>query len=98
MIPSISHKYPTPFEVMQLQIMSDPTPFLVAFTSCGVMKVPESLVHAHLLPSDPNLLIFVSSEKITLFQSSTVQSLCAFANDNRSFRFFLRLLVFFFCF
>src|SRR3979490_386106 len=39
----------------------------------------------HCLPSDPNLVILVSSEKMTLFQSSTVHSLCFKAKANLSY-------------
>ena len=38
--------------------------------------------HTHFLPSDPKQLILVSSNQITLFQSSRVLSLCASANSN----------------
>src|SRR3979490_972128 len=36
------------------------------------------------LPSDPNLLILVSSDQMTLFQSSKVHSLCFKAKANLS--------------
>ena len=46
------------------------------------MRPSPGNFQAHFLPSEPNLLILVSSEKITFFQSSTVQSLWLIAKSN----------------
>ncbi len=48
-----------------------------------------SLDQNHVLPSELKRLIFVSSEKITLSQSSAVQSECDFANSKRALMFFV---------
>src|SRR5215471_5850420 len=59
---------------MQPHIIRDPPPnFTVSFTSLSLKPSP-AFFHAHILPSDPSLLILVSSDHTTVFQSSTVQS------------------------
>src|SRR5215471_15153630 len=61
---------------MQPHIIRDPPPnFTVSFTSLSLKPSP-AFFQTHTLPSDPSLLILVSSDHTTVFQSSTVQSRC----------------------
>ena len=76
-------------------IKEPPPPFTVGFTLRGCRDSP-ALDQVHLCPSEPNLLIFVSSEKMTRFQSSAVQSLWDFAKARRSLRFLAEMAGFFF--
>ena len=95
-MPSISVKYPTPPLVMHPQTINEPPPcFTVCWTFFGCNDSP-SLNQVQLRPSDPNRLIFVSSEKITRFQSSTLQSWWALAKASLSFLFFWEIIGFFF--
>ena len=65
----------TPSQVIQPHIMREPpTNFRVLFTSLSLRHSPSPF-HAHLCPSDPRQLILVSSDHMTFFQSSIVQSL-----------------------
>src|SRR4029079_7022229 len=48
------------------------------------LKPSPFFFQAHFLPSDPNLLILVSSDHTTFFQSSTVQCWCFKAKSNLS--------------
>src|SRR5204862_969123 len=83
--PSILHANPTPSHSMQPHIIRDPPPnFTVSFTSLSLKPSP-AFFQAHLLPSDPSLLILVSSDHTTLFQSSKVQSRCARPKSSLSF-------------
>ena len=72
-LPSTSLKTPTPFHPIQPHTISDPPPNLtIPWTS---LEVSPSLFlfHTYSCTSDPILLILVSSDQRTLFQSSTVQ-------------------------
>src|SRR5258707_4535634 len=70
---------------MHPHTITEPPPnFRVPSASLSLSPSP-AFFHAHFCPSDPNLLILVSSDQIILFQSSTVQSLCANAQSNLSF-------------
>src|SRR5437588_3232371 len=70
---STSLRTPTPFHLMQSHIISEPPPNLtVPLTSLAFSPSPL-FFHTYSCPSDPILLILVSSDHITLFQSSTVQ-------------------------
>src|SRR6266850_5470287 len=70
--PSTSARWPTPFHPIQPHTMMFPPPNLtVPCTSLSISPSPACF-HTHSLPSDPNLLLLVSSDEITLFQSSTV--------------------------
>src|SRR6266705_4607020 len=80
-LPSILQAYPGPSHNMHLQTITDPPPnFTVPLTNLSLRPSPP-FFHAHFLPSDPSLLAFVSSDHTTLFQSSTVQSLCPSAKS-----------------
>src|SRR3954467_3246829 len=64
-----------------------PTPppnFSVPLTNLS-LRPSTTFFHAHFFPSDPKRLIFVSSDQTTLFQSSTVQSLCPSAKSSLAF-------------
>ena len=71
-LPSTSANTPTPFHPIHSHTIRFPAPNLTA----GVVVLSESgspfFFHTYWCPSDPNLLILVSSDQITLFQSSTV--------------------------
>src|SRR6266850_834357 len=83
--PSTSARWPTPFHPIQPHTMMFPPPNLtVPCTSLSISPSPACF-HTHSLPSDPNLLILVSSDQITLFQSSTVHSLYFWAKANLAF-------------
>ena len=95
-VPSIRIEIPTPWAVMQPHIISDPPPnFTVSLIWRGLRVLFSGIQH-QLRPSEPNLLIFVSSDHITLFQSSVVQFSCLLAKASRSLRFFLDNMGFFF--
>ena len=67
------YNHPTPAYVMALQSMTlPPPPFTVIFTCLG-FKLSPSRIQTQLLPSELNRFILVSSDRITLFQSSEVQ-------------------------
>src|SRR6201999_3551389 len=62
-----------PHHPIQPHIIKLPPPnFRVPCTSLSLSLSPLSF-HTHFLPSDPRQLILVSSNQITLFQSSIVQ-------------------------
>jgi len=72
-LPSTSLKTPTPFHPIHPQTISEPPPNLtVPLTSLEISPSPF-FFHTYSCPSDPILLILVSSDHITLLQSSTVQ-------------------------
>ncbi|KAG2353107.1 hypothetical protein BDR07DRAFT_1434463 [Suillus spraguei] len=71
--PSTSASIPTPFHPIQPHTIKEPPPNLtVPLTSLSVRPSPF-FFHTYTFPSDPILLILVSSDHITRFQSSTVQ-------------------------
>src|SRR5882757_5716130 len=76
-LPSILHAYPTPSHSMHPHTITDPPPNLRVPPTCLSLSPSPAFFQAHFLPSDPSLLIFVSSDHTTLFQSSTVQCWCA---------------------
>src|SRR6266576_3873277 len=83
-LPSILQAIPGPSHIIQPHTITDPPPnFTVPCTSLSLRPSP-AFFQAHFLPSDPRQLILVSSDHTTLFQSSTVQSLCANAKSNLS--------------
>src|SRR5258707_14582359 len=84
-LPSILHAYKTPFHVIHAHIITEPPPDFRAPSTSLLLSPSPAFFHAHCFPYDPNLLILVSSDQIFLFQSSTVQSLCANAQSNLSF-------------
>src|SRR3979490_2092297 len=61
-----------------------PPHFTVPCTSLSISPSPACF-HTYCFPSDPILLILVTSDQITLFQSSTVHSLCLRAKANHFF-------------
>src|SRR5882762_12549 len=72
-LPSTSASLPTPSHPIHPHTMMFPPPnFTVACTSLAISPCPACF-HTHCFPSDPILLILVSSDQNTLFQSSTVQ-------------------------
>ena len=72
-LPSILHAHPVPSQDMHPQTITEPPPYLsVPSTSLSVRPSPGNL-WAHFLPSELNLLILVSSKKITFFRSTTVK-------------------------
>src|SRR6266852_4211585 len=74
-LPSTSASCPTPSQPIHPHIIIFPPPnFTVPCTSLEINPSPTCF-HTHCFPSDPILLILVSSDQITLFQSSTVHSL-----------------------
>src|ERR1700742_202979 len=82
-LPSTSASSPTPFQPIQPHTMMFPPPNLtVPWTSLLISPSPACF-HTHCFPSDPILLILVSSDHITFFQSSTVHSLYFRAKANR---------------
>src|SRR5882757_4409360 len=84
-LPSTSASCPTPFQPIHPHTMMFPPPnFTVPWTSLSINPSPTCF-HTHCFPSDPILLILVSSDQITLFQSSTVHSLCLKAKANLFF-------------
>src|SRR5437660_3014063 len=96
-LPSTSARIPTPFQPMHPQTIKEPPPnFTVPCTSLSCMAFPATF-HTYFLPSDPILLILVSSDQITLVQSSTVHcwclrakaSLCCLCLTDKSGFFFL---------
>ena len=71
--PSTSASLPTPSQPIQPHtIMFPPPNFTVPCTSRSISPWPTCF-QTHCFPSDPILLILVSSDQIILFQSSTVQ-------------------------
>src|SRR5579871_4351314 len=75
---------------MQPHIIREPPPnFLVSFTSLSLKPSP-GFFQTHFLPSDPSLLILVSSDHTTFFQSSRVQCWCARAKSILSLLQFLK--------
>ena len=70
--PSISTNIPTPFWPMHFQTIKKPSP---SFTIHCSIKACLLFFHTYILPFDLILLIFVSSDHITLVQSSIVQFL-----------------------
>ena len=95
-VPSTRIEIPTPWAVIQPHILRDPPPnFRVSLIWRG-FKPGFSEIQHQLHPSDPNLHVFVSSDQITLFQSSAVQFSCLLAKASRSLRFFLINIGFFF--
>ena len=93
---STSLKIHIPFHPMQPYTISEPPPNLtVSWTSLAIS--PSSfLFHTYSCPSDPILLILVSSDHITLFQSSTVLYLYLRAKANLLFLWPLERSGFFF--
>src|SRR3979490_2732345 len=67
-------------------MMFPPQNFTVSCTSLSISPSPACF-HTHCFPSDPILLILVSSDQITLFQSSPVHSLCLRTKANCFFLF-----------
>src|SRR5258705_5084322 len=63
----------------------DPPPNFRVPPTCLSLSPSPAFCQAHFLPSDPSLLIFVSSDHTTLFQSSTVQCWCSRAKSILSF-------------
>src|SRR5271156_913699 len=95
-LPSILHAYPTPSHSMHPHTIKDPPPnFRVPSTSLS-FKFSPGFFHTHFLPSDPNLLILVSSDHTTFFQSSTVQCWWAKAKSILAFLCLLERKGFFF--
>src|SRR5271163_1538723 len=80
------HVHPTPCTVMHPQIIKFPPPCFTVFETCCEMMPPtllQDFFHTHFRPSEPRRLIFVSSENITRFQSSSVQCWYLTANAYR---------------
>src|SRR4051794_1600431 len=84
-LPSILHAIPGPSHIMYPHTITDPPPnFSVPLTNLS-LRPSTTFFHAHFFPFDPKQLIFVSSDQTTLFQSSTVQSLCPSAKSSLAF-------------
>src|SRR6266568_8469968 len=84
-LPSTSATYPTPSQPIHPHTMIFPPPNLtVPCTSLSISPSP-AFFHTHCFPSDPILLILVSSDQITLFHSSTVHSFSLRAKANLFF-------------
>src|ERR1700724_1134771 len=84
-LPSTSASLPTPSQPIQPHTMMFPPPnFTVPCTSRSISPCPACFP-THCFPSDPYLLILVSSDQITLFQSSTVQFWYFIAKARRFF-------------
>src|ERR1700730_2113327 len=76
----------SPSHIIHPHTITEPPPnFIVPSTNLSPILFSPCFFHTHFFPSDPNLLILVSSDQTTLFQSSTVQSLCATAKSILSF-------------
>src|SRR6267154_5529213 len=69
-LPSI---LPGPWVVIQPHTMRDPPPNLTVPLTCWSVKPDPGLFQHQTLPSDPNPLILLSSDQMTLDQSSKVQ-------------------------
>src|SRR5258705_11520768 len=69
---AIVQAYPTPSHPKQPHNITCPPPNL-SVPSTSLSLRPSPFFHTHFLPSDPKRLILVSSDQMTLFQSSTVQ-------------------------
>ena len=95
-LPSILYDAPDPKVVMHPQIITDPPPCFTVWWTCWGPTRPPSPIQHHDLPFDINLFIFVSSLKITHFQSSMVQFSYLWANLERM-RTCLRLINGFLC-
>src|SRR5882672_1589475 len=72
-LPSTSASCPTPFQPIHPHTMMFPPPNLTVPCTSLSIKPSPTFFHTHYFPSDPILLILVSSDQMTLFQSSTVQ-------------------------
>ena len=70
---------------MHPHIIKLPPPNLTVPSITLSPKPSPMSFHTYFLPSDPNLLILVSSDNITLFQSSKVHSACLSANSSLAF-------------
>ena len=88
-LPSILAAYPGPSQTIQPQIIREPPPNLTIPCTSLSVNPSSGFFHTHFFPSDLKQLILVSSDHITLFQSSTVQSLCASAKSILSLLCFL---------
>src|ERR1700724_2967629 len=82
-LPSTSASCPTPSQPIQPHTMMFPPPNLTVPWISLLINPSPTCFHTHCFPSDPSLLILVSSDQITLFQSSTVHSLCFKAKAKR---------------
>src|SRR5215813_630530 len=80
--PSTSTSCPTPFHPIQPHTIIFPPPNLTVPWTSLLINLCPTCFHTHFFPSDPNLLTLVSSDQITLFQSSTVHSLYFKAKAN----------------
>ena len=80
MFPSMQQIWPTSLAVRQPQTITfPPLCFTTFFVNCSSKASPGFLQH-HERPSEPIKLNFDSSENMTLFQLSTVQSVWALAH------------------
>ena len=73
-LPSTSASCPTPSHPIQPHTMIFPPPNLTVLWISLSISLSPTCFHSHYFPSDPSLLILVSSDQTTLFQSSIVHS------------------------
>src|SRR5579859_5299269 len=83
MIPSMRCSLPIPPPVMQPHTITLPPPCLTVFFVKRGSSACPGLIQQYCRPSDLNSMNLDSSEKMTCFQSSTVQSVCAAAHAFR---------------
>src|SRR5215813_8907149 len=81
-LPSTSTSCPIPFQPIHPHTIRFPPPNLTVPCISLLISPSPFCFHTHCFPSDPSLLILVSSNPIILFQSSTVHSLCFRAKAN----------------
>ena len=72
-LPSISTSIPTPFQPIHHQTKIFPPPCLTVGWVILSESASPAFFHTYWCPSDPILLILVSSDNKSFFQSSTVQ-------------------------
>ena len=72
-LPSILYHVANPKVVMHPQIVADPTLCFTIWWTCGGPTRSKSPIQHHDLPFELNVFNFVSSLKMTRFQSSMVQ-------------------------
>lgn len=89
MLPSILVAYPIPFHDIHPHILILPPPnFKVPWTVL-LLSLSPFFFYTHFLPSDLIQLILVSSDQMTLFQSSRVSSLCCITKSIPALQCFL---------
>ena len=94
-IPSINIKFPVPLTAIHSHTMTDLRPCFTVWCKCRISNSVFGFFHTQFWPSEPKMLNFDSSEKMTLSQKEL--SLLIYFCKSQSFFYFFLFFIFIYC-